>query len=465
MRRIFGDAEFFRGLAAVGLPVALQNLLTNSLTLVDSLMIGRLGESAVAAVGVAGQFSHLMFGFYWGICCGGTTFFAQYFGAHDERGIRRAYGLTLALVLAVGLMFGLAAVCAPELVMRMYTDEPEVQVLGVRYIRIVGLSYIMTTFSMALSCLMRSIEQVRLPLIASVASLCVNTLLNYVLIFGHMGAPALGVEGAAIASCVAAAVNLGVLLGAAFRGRSIACTGWRQMFAWPSEFVAEYARKCAPIVANETFYGLALMTVNMVIGRQGEANMAAMTIFRTVEGLIYAFFRGLSSACTTMVGKRVGAGELERAVDYARWYARFTPLVAVAVSLMVLSVNRPLLALFDVGQGVRDMVVMMLWAYAVLAPFRYCDYVQVYAFRAGGESRMGMIFEIGGIWLITAPLTALCGLVWRLPFMWVYLATFVEEIVKLPIETHYLHTLKWLRPVTPEGRAALERLRGHVGAA
>ena len=140
MRRIFGDAEFFRGLVAVGLPVALQNLLTNSLTLVDSLMIGRLGESAVAAVGVAGQFSHLMFGFYWGICCGGTTFFAQYFGAHDERGIRRAYGLTLALVLAVGLMFGLAAVCAPELVMRMYTDEPEVQVLGVRYIRIVGQS-------------------------------------------------------------------------------------------------------------------------------------------------------------------------------------------------------------------------------------------------------------------------------------------------------------------------------------
>ena len=111
------------------------------------------------------------------------------------------------------------------------------------------------------------------------------------------------------------------------------------------------------------------------------------------------------------------------------------------------------------------MVVMMLWAYAVLAPFRYCDYVQVYAFRAGGESRMGMIFEIGGIWLITAPLTALCGLVWRLPFMWVYLATFVEEIVKLPIETHYLHTLKWLRPVTSEGRAALERMRGHVGAA
>ncbi len=187
MRRIFGDAEFFRGLAAVGLPVALQNLLTNSLTLVDSLMIGRLGESAVAAVGVAGQFSHLMFGFYWGIGRGGTTFFAQYFGARRRAGNTPRIWTDAGTGAGGGIMFGLAAVCAPELVMRMYTDVTEVQVLGVKYIRIVGLSYIMTTFSMALSCLMRSIEQVRLPLIASVASLCVNTLLNYVLIFGHMG--------------------------------------------------------------------------------------------------------------------------------------------------------------------------------------------------------------------------------------------------------------------------------------
>lgn len=100
----------------------------------------------------------------------------------------------------------------------------------------------------------------------------------------------------------------------------------------------------------------------------------------------------------------------------------------------------------------------MLMIYAVMAPFRYCDYVEIYAFRAGGESRMGMYFEVGSIWLITVPLTALCGLVMHLPFVWVFFATFVEEVVKLPIETHYMNSLRWIKPVTPEGRAALARL-------
>lgn len=456
---IFGNKEFFRGLIAIGLPIALQNLLTNSLSLVDSLMVGQLGEGAIAAVGVAGQFSQLMFGFYWGICCGGTTFFAQYFGAGDERGIRRSYGLTLSLVLLIGFVFSLMALCFPQTVMAMYTSEADVQALGVRYMRIVGLSYMFTTFSMALSCLLRSLEQVRLPLIASVASLTVNTLLNYMLITGNLGAPALGVEGAAIASCVAAVMNFAVLLLVSIRQKNIAVTNLKQMFEWPREFLMDYARKCSPIVLNETLYGLALMVVNIVIGRQGEANIAAMTIFRTIEGLIYAFFRGLSSACTTMVGKHVGAGELDVAIDYTRWYARFTPLVAFVMTALVLTINRPLLGLFDVSDGVKQTVVYMLMIYAVMAPFRYCDYVEVYAFRAGGESRMGMYFEVGGIWLITVPLTALCGLVLHLPFVWVFFATFVEEVVKLPIETHYMHSLRWIKPVTPEGRAALDALR------
>lgn len=453
MRRL-GNRDFYREMVRIGLPIAIQGLLTSSLSFIDSLMIGSLGEAALAAVGAAGQFGGLLFGFYWGLCCGGTMFIAQYHGIKDEDGIRRAYGLTATCMMAVALVFAVLACFMPEWIMSIYAKDEAVRELGVRYLRIVGVAYLFQTMSMALSSVLSSTERVKLPLFASIASIVTNTGLNFLLIYGNWGAPKLGVEGAAIASIAAAVVNLAVLMAVCIKQRNIAVTHISRMFRWSGDFVRDYFVKSSPLVINETLYSLAVLVVNIVYGRQGAGNMAAVSIFRTIEGLTFAFFRGLSSSSSVMVGKRVGAGELDEAAQFSRWFVALCPMFSFVVCAGIVLARGPLMSLFDISDAVRNTVTQILLAYMILGPMRHTNYMQVGIYRAGGESRMGMFMEVGGIWLITVPMVLLTGFALEVPFIIVFIASMIEEVVKLPIELKYLFSLKWIKPVTEQGMAA-----------
>ena len=167
------------------------------------MMIAAIGQTEVGAVGLCAQFSSLMFSGYWGFVGGGMLFMSQFWGSKDEDGINRSYGLTLTCMMTVGIIFGILAVFFPELVMRLYTDKESIRTIGVSYLRIVGFAYPFMVLSMAMAALLRSTERVRIPLYGSAFAVVVNIFLNWVLIFGHLGAPALGVRGAAFATVTA----------------------------------------------------------------------------------------------------------------------------------------------------------------------------------------------------------------------------------------------------------------------
>lgn len=452
-----GNRNFYRETLRLGLPIAIQGLLTSSLSFIDSLMVGSLGETALAAIGAAGQFGNLLFGFYWGLCCGGTIFIAQYHGVHDETGIRRAYGLSSSCMMAITLIFSLLALFVPYRVMSVYAEETAVCEIGVQYLRIIGVAYLFQTLSTAFSNVLSSTERVKIPLFASIASIITNTALNWILIYGKFGMPQMGIQGAAIASLIAAVVNSAVLLSVCILQRNVAVTRLKEMFLWPRSFVRDYFAKSTPLIINEAGYVLAVLIVNIVFGRQGEANLAAVTIFRTLEGLLYAFFRGFANASSVMVGKRVGSGELRDAAQQAVWFTILCPLLSFALCVIVILLRGPLLNLFDISDTVRTTVSHILLAYAILGPLRHVNYIQNNIYRAGGESRIGTILEVGVIWLITVPAVLLTGFVFHAPFIVLFIASMVEEFVKFPIELKYLLSRKWIKPVTEQGRAALNK--------
>lgn len=203
---------FLRHVAIIAVPVALQNLLTTTGSMVDTMMLASLGEKTVGAVGLCAQFSSLMFSGYWGFVGGGMLFFAQYWGAKDEKGITRSYGLTLSFMMAVAVIFASLALFAPEFVMNIYTDKPAIQEIGISYLRIVGFAYPLQILAMAMSALLRSIEQVKLPLYGGIASVIANCFFNYLLIFGKFGLPKMGASGAALGTVLAGCVNILVLV-------------------------------------------------------------------------------------------------------------------------------------------------------------------------------------------------------------------------------------------------------------
>ena len=439
----------------IAVPVALQNLLTTTGSMIDTMMIASLGQTEVGAVGLCAQFSSLMFSGYWGFVGGGMLFFSQYWGAHDDDGINRSYGLTLTCMMTVGILFGTFAVMFPGSVMDLYTDKANIQAVGVEYLRTVGLAYPLTVFSMAMAALLRCTERVRIPLYGSAAAVVTNVFFNWVLIFGHLGFPALGVRGAACATVIAQCVNILTVILLAVRNRHPYLFAVSRHFRWDRSLAFSYFRKCFPIIMNEVLIGIGFMIINVVLGRQPEEAIAALAVFRTLEGIVIGFFAGFSNASSILVGTRVGAGEPD--VAYARawrlvWLCQGF-IGAVCVTLVIL--RGPILGMMGMkGESLR-IASGFLAIYAAAAFIRMGNWTQNDTFRAAGDARYGTIMEIIFMWLMVLPLVWLSGMVWKLPTLAVFALSYSDEPIRYVLMQVHLFRGKWIRPVTPEGRAAM----------
>ncbi len=455
-RSSFDWGDFLRKVAVIAIPVALQNLLTTTGSMVDTMMIASLGQTQIGAVGLCAQFSSLMFSAYWGFVGGGMLFFAQYFGAGDDEGINRSYGVTLTFMMTVGIIFCILAVCFPGTVMRLYTDKQAIQEVGVSYLRIAGFAYPLIVFSMAMASLLRCTDQVRLPLYGSIAQVATNIFLNWVLIFGHFGMPAMGVRGAAAATVIAQVVGILVVIVLAMRAGHPYLLAVRRHFRWRASFIRLYLKKCFPIIMNEVLIGFGNMGINIVLGRQPEEAIAALAVFRTLEGLAIGFFAGFSNASSVLVGAKVGAGEIDTA------YKRGWRLVYLCqgfiglLGLILITLHTPILSVMGMrGESFR-IAYGLICIYAVASIIRMGNWTQNDTFRAAGDATYGTVLEIIFMWVVVIPAVWLTGMVWKLPTLLVFACSYVDEPIRYVLMQIHLFSGKWIKPVTPEGKAALE---------
>ena len=453
--------QFFKNVFAIAIPVALQNLLTTTGSMVDTIMIGSIGETSVGAVGLCAQYSSLMFSCYWGMLGGGTLFFSQYWGAKDDDGINRKYGLMTTTVVLISMIFAIGAIFFPQFVMSIYTDKPVYQEIGARYLRIAGFAYIPQIYSMAMACVMRSTEQVKIPLAASVISVCTNMLLNWVLIFGHLGAPKLGVEGAAIATVCAAVVNVlaSLLLAKAVHFRYVFMIS--KHFRWTLASIQIFFKKCAPIIANEIAMGVANLIINMVLGRQAVEAIAALAVFRTIEGMVIAFFGGFSGASSVLVGNRVGAGEHEEAFWIANRVVYLCSGFILLVCIGIYALHTPLLGIMGLSGQSFEYAGSMLLVYCLIAALRMSNWISNDTGRASGDAVTGTVLEIVFMYVLNIPLICLAGLVWKLPFLLIFVFSYIDEPIRYVLMQFHMHSGGFIRPVTEVGRRTLPEFRAN----
>lgn len=451
--------QLFKMVFAIAIPVALQNLLTTTGSMVDTIMIARLGETSVGAVGLCAQFSSLMFSCYWGLLGGGMLFFSQYFGAKDDKGINRSYGMMIVCMMFVGIVFGVLGTCFPEMVMNVYTDKQVYKEIGVKYLRIVGFAYPLQVYSMAASGLLRSTEHVHIPLIASITSVFTNMFLNWVLIFGNLGAPALGVQGAAIATLSAAVVNVTIVL---------TCSGVRgfkylfqvtQHFKWDRVSLVIFLKKCFPIICNEVAMGIANLIINMVLGRQAVEAIAALAVFRTLEGIVISFFSGFSSAASVVVGTRVGAGKHEESFWIANRCVYICATTILVICLGLIGAHTPLLHVMGLDGASFNYATYMLIGYCVIAVLRMSNWISNDTCRASGDAITGTCMEIAFMFVMNIPLLCLAGLVWKLPFIVVFVFSYIDEPIRYVLMQIHMHSGGWIRPVTDKGLETLPEFR------
>ena len=441
----FSDREYFRRLVKIGVPIAFQQLIMSSLNMVGVVMIGQLGAAPVAAVGLANQIFFLLNLVLFAIGSGSAMFTAQLWGTRDIRNIRRVLGLALTLGLLIATFFLCVAEFFPEQVLSIYSKDQLVISIGSDYLRIIGFSFLLYAISFCYSSILRSTGDVHTPLIVTLISLLLNTLLSYTLIFGKFGLPSLGVQGAGIAVLCSRIVECALLLIIIYRKRSPAAGKLSEIFSYDRAFARLVLIPILPVVGNEILWSFGITAYNVIYARMGTNEIAAMNIVASIDQVAFVIFIGIGNACAIMVGNRIGAGDEAQAFRYAARSLVLSILGGILMGTILLACRDLVLSLYNVspvviGYAYRVLTIigLMLW----LRASNMTLFVGI--LRSGGDTRFAFILDGIIIWVVGVPLAFTAAFILYLPVYWVYLFVMSEEIVKWMLGVYRFRTRKWI---------------------
>jgi putative MATE family efflux protein len=453
------DRPFTRWVVVVALPIILQELIGASLHIIDGLMVSGMGNAAYSAVTQANRYTFVCQLFCFGTVSGGAIFMSQYWGARDIPRMRHAMGISLFAATLICLLFSAAALLMPRTIIGFFLPEGESARIAVVYLTTVTPSYLLIGVSMVYAMCIKAGEKTYIPLIAGVASIGANTALNYVMIYGHLGFPAMGVYGAAIATDIAAGIQLAIVLAFAYGKRLPAGATFRQMVGGDRGFVRRFAKVVTPVIFNEGLWALGTTMYGVYYGRMGDVAVAATGICSTIDSLVWVFIIGMMHATAIIVGKMLGAGRREDAYLYAKRMIAGAVAMGAVLGVGLLLIRMPVLSLFSgLTAEVLDKAKIILLFSAASIWFRAFNCINVVGvLRSGGDTVFSLVLDVGSMWLIGVPLCAVATFVFHLPVEFVYLCTFAEEIVKVVIGVPHFIGRKWLNNITgKKGEAVLE---------
>ena len=439
------DRSFLRELLVIAIPISFQQLINASLNMIDVIMVGQLGETAIAALGLSNQVFFVLILILFGATSGMAIFTAQYWGKQEIEPIRKVLGMSLIVAVSAALIFTVAATLMPEAVLGFYTNDTEVISLGSSYLRIVGFTYIPVAIATAYIAVLRSIQLIRLTVVATVSALIFKTILGYCLIFGIGGFPALGVRGAAIGTASGWTLELILLLILIYARKTPLAANPLTFFSFDMPFFGRVLKTTLPAVANELFWSIGITTYNAIYAHIGTDSIAAININATMEELGFVVFMGLGNACAVMVGNRIGAGKSDEAYETVRRVIIISVSAAWVVGVIVLLLRDVVTNLYDLSpSGVNNVRMLMLMMAGTLwiRMFNFSTFIG--ALRAGGDTRFALIMEICSIWLIGVPAAYLGAFVLHFPVYFVYLIVMLEEVAKAFVSGWRFRSRRWI---------------------
>jgi putative MATE family efflux protein len=441
----YHDRFFLLQLYHLAAPIALQNLLTASLGMVASVMVGQLGDAAIASVGLAGQVFFLLNLILFGIGSGSAMFTAQLWGNKDIVSLRKVLGLCLAMGFAIATLFLVSCELFPARIIGIFTVDPQVIALGSEYLRIYAVAFLFFSITIGFASVLRSVGEVKLPMLVTVSALALNIALNYVLIFGALGFPRLGIRGAAISAVIARVAECLALVLITYWKKYPVAAKINELLGFNLSFFAKIFKPVFPVILNELMWSLAVTAYSVVYARIGTPSIAAMNIVATVDNLALVPFMGLSSGIAIIAGHKIGAGETESAFRDIGRTLGLAAAIALLVSGFVLSIKGPVIGLYKITPDVAlyaNRAVIILAAWVIVRSQNMILVVGM--MRSGGDTRYSLFLDGVIIWILGVPMAVLGGIVLHLPVYWVYLMVMSEELTKCVLGLRRYFSRKWI---------------------
>jgi putative MATE family efflux protein len=439
------NRNYLRSMLAIAIPVAIQSLIQSSLSMIDQFMIGQLGADAIASVGLGARIPQIFIVTMAGVTSGAAIFTSQFWGKKDKGNIGQTLGASFSFALPIIAIFSVISILLSTNMLSLFTKDTAVIKSGAEYMKIIAYGYIPLMIVSIFAAVLRSTGNVMLPMYTGLISVVLNTTLNYLLIFGNMGMPQLGVNGTAIATTVSRYIECIILISVVYFKQLPCSVNIKEMLNMSFSFIKKFSIVTLPVICNEFLWSFGQTVYSAIYGQMGTTQIAAMTITFPVQGLSIGLFTGVSSAAGIMIGNRLGSNKFNEAVDYSKGFILVGVIGSIFVSILIVILSKVYVSIYNVSYDVQVYSVRLLIIFGMLFAVKVCNMICGSGIlTAGGKTKFAFMLDLIGTWGIGVPLGLISAFVFKLSIEWVYLLISTEELVKLLIGLRIVYSKKWV---------------------
>ena len=462
MRIFVKERSFYSKLLSIAIPTSLQSLITFTVNIADTVMVGSLGEYSIAGVALANQFSFLYQITCFGIAGGMGVLTAQFWGKEDRDAMGAGLSIILKIAMAIGLLFMAVAAFFPSAIMSVYTTDPAVMIEGASYLRWLSVSYLFVGLTTMMSSILRTAGVVKLTLLTNCVALFLNISCNWILIFGNLGAPRMGTAGAALATTICRVVEFAIIAVFLFKIDDKIRFRLHMLLRWDKDIFRNYLKNGVPVIVSDVLLAVGNNMTSIVLGRMGAVVTSASSIANTINQLTSVFLMGVANAAGIITGNTVGAGRYKQAKEYGKTFLALTvgvSIFSVCLILLIRSVIfRPfniggnIVKIFNVGEDTEKLAGQIIYTLAGMSVFLTLSNILTKGIlRSGGDTKFLMLADVVFLWLVSIPLGFLTGLYLKWTPYIVYFFLRIDEVIKCVWCLFRFNSGKWIRNVAVRG--------------
>lgn len=444
------EENFYRKLTVIGIPMIIQQVIAVTLNLADTIMVGKVSENALAAVGAANQVYFIFSVVLFGIFSGAAVHAVQYWGIRDLASLRKIVGIDYTMCLVLSVPTVAVVFAAAPLFIRLFSQEPEVIELGTQYMKIVCFSYIFAALSFVISYNSRSIQDLKYPTIINACAIAMNIFLNYVFIYGNFGVPALGVRGAAIATTVSRILECVAMMLSVYLRKEHPLKAYpSQLFCYSRELLVNVMKTAVPVIITEGMWAFSVSAIFAAYGKISASALAISQIAVTVTDFFQTIYFGLGNASSVIIGEVLGQGRRSTAFEYSRKVLKVTWILNIIMTVVIILARTPIAAIYDFSPETTEMLMKALLVYAVALTPKMLAYMTICAIlRAGGDTVFCMYMDVAFNVGLQIPLAYIGVLVLKWPLHWVMAFVAIADFIKVFFCYYRYYSKKWMNIFT-----------------
>lgn len=445
---IYPDRRFYKEVAVIAIPVALQGLITIGVNIADTLMIGMLGERQLSAAALATQYLNVFNSLCMGLSMGASVLASRYWGMQEMQSLKKTITVMYRCCLIMVAFFTVTTLLIPEMIMQMYTGEKDIIAYGVQYLKYCTGSYIFYGMSLTTTIILRSMKNVKIPLIVSVISFLINIAGNYILMFGKLGIRAMGVSGAALSTLLVRIFEFMIICGYLFIVENVLKYRVKDLFMHVGDMFPKYVKIGFPVLVSDGVLALGTNVVMMIIGRLGAAFVAANAITSVVDRMCNILIQGVSQGSAVITGNTLGRGEVEK-VERQGWaFLGIGIVLGLASAVVLLLIKEPVIQIYQLSKETAEITRQLIWAMSLMVIFLSANHILTKgALRGGGDTKALMVADNIFLWIVSIPLGFAAGLVLHCPPFWIYVCLKMENPLKTIWCIFRLKSKKWIKKI------------------